>query len=126
LQRDRVLRRDWREIKVQRARDVRGHGHVAARGAHDQHLASAERTTGVKEFERLAQAAERLAASESRLPAERVEHAVGSGKRAGVAMRRARRGGGAAGLDHGDRLAGSARLVGRIREPLRVFDTLEV
>ena len=80
----------------------------------------------MEQLERLAEGAERVAAREAGLPAEGVEYAVGARQRAGVAVRGARRGGGAAGFDDGDGLAGAARLVRGAREALGVLDAFQI
>ena len=80
----------------------------------------------VEQLEGLAQTAERVAAREPGLPAECIEYAVRARERARVAVRRARRRGGAAGFDDGDGLAGAARLVRGARETLGVLDPFEI
>ena len=85
-----------------------------------------ERPSRVEQLERFAQRAQGVAAGNARLPAERLEHLVGARQRAGVAVRGARRGRRAPGLDDGDGLAGRAAPVGGARKSLRILDALEI
>ena len=84
------LLRQRRELKSEVARRIGRHGHIAARGAHREHAAAAQRPAGVKYLQCLAQARERLAAGDPGLSAEGIESAVGAGERAGVRAHRVR------------------------------------
>jgi hypothetical protein len=125
-QRGGVRRRNGREIQIQCARYIGGHGHVAARRAHHQHLAAGERTAGMKHLERFAQRTQRVAARDAGLTAKGLEYFVGTSQRPGMAVRGARRRGGAAGFDDGDGFARGARQRGGARKSLRVLNALEV
>ena len=114
------------KIEIESARHVRRHCHVAARCTHHQHLSAGKGAAHVKQLDRLAQRAQRIAAGEAGLSAECLEHRVLAREGARVAVRRARRRGGAPGLDHRDGLARSARDVRGSRESVCVLDPFEV
>ena len=98
-------RRQGGKIQLHVARHVGRHRHVAARRTHDQDLAAGERAAYVEELESFAQRTQGIAAGNSGLAAKRLEHHVRARQRSGVAVRGARCGGSAAGLDDGDGLA---------------------
>ncbi len=121
-----LFRIEAREAQSQIARHVGCHCHVAARIPHHQNLAARQWPAGVQHLERLAQAAQGVTTGDSRLAAERIEHRITPGQRAGMALSRAHGHLGAPGLDQRDRLASGARHRGGLRKALMILDALHV
>ena len=74
----------------------------------------------------LREAAQRVAAGNAGLPAERLEYRIGTGERARVAVRRTRGSRSPTRLDGGDRFARGARFGRRAGEACRILYPLEI
>ncbi len=107
-------------------RGVRRHGHVAARGAHDEHASAGQRAAGMKDLQRLAQRCQRVAAGDSRLAAEGVEGPVRAGEGAGMGARGAAAASVRPALTSAIGLPAARALCHRAREARGVLDAFDV